>query len=249
MIIDATVASRDAGDKPPGMDLRRVADSIKVAFNTVRAIDSYQNPSVNMFFKSKKTQPIYEPNPKRGEWLQGLIAHIEKDKYLHWHNEIHAVSVFDDVHYDRADVDMLTPAMRKYVTTCLTDFGCKLKSGTNIIHKNLGITFILPKPSVLGASPFDITKHFPRNEGDIYIFTPTQAAAYLFDHIELETAVKCMSEMIKEQPINLLKLEDTIGKQSKRESYLQAMGHLTYCQRHVVEQPGMRFKRSLGSIF
>lgn len=202
-----------------------------------------------MFFKRKKTQHISEPDPKRDEWLHALAADIEKDKYLHWHEDINAISVFDDVKYDRADVDMLTPAMRKYITNYLVERGCKLKSGASVIHKALGLTFILPKPSVLGASPFDITRHFPRNDGDIYIFTPTQTAAYLFDHVDLESAVEQMSEMIKQQPVNLLKLEDAIGKQAKRQDYLQAMGYLTYCQRQSIEQPGMRFKRSLGSVF
>lgn len=202
-----------------------------------------------MFFKRKKNQSQEEPSLNKEQWFDRLIASIEKDKYLHWHSEINAISVFDDVKYDRADVDMLTPAMRKYIANYLVHRGCQLKSGTAIIHKDLDLTFILPKPSVLGASPFDITHHFPRNESDIYILTPTQSAAYLFDHIELDSAVESISKMIKKQPVNLLKLEDAIGTQVKRQAYLQAMGYLTYCQRQALEQPNMKFKRSLGSVF
>lgn len=183
------------------------------------------------------------------QWLQDLITLIDKNDYLMWHHDIRVISVFDDIKYDRSDIDILSPAMRKFAVNIFKEFDCQQSRGTRIDTPTKGLRIWLPKPSVLGASPFDITHHHTREKQDIYLLTPTQTAAYWFDHEPLQQAVDNIAEMVKQQPINLLKLSDMLHNKPERQDILQAFGYLRYCQRIAIEQPSMRFKRSLGSVF
>jgi hypothetical protein len=159
------------------------------------------------------------------------------------------ISVFDDVKYDRSDIDILGPGMRRYVTKFLTALDCKTRSGSCIVHRQSGLNCWLPKPSVLAASPFDITRYQPRDPEDIYILTPTQTAAYLFQHMDFDLAIIAIFEMIKTQPVNLLKLLDTLETHRERQYYAPVVRYLLDCQKQGVKQAGMKFKRSLGSVF
>lgn len=181
--------------------------------------------------------------------LSSLHEAISEDDYLFWVDSIHVLSVFDDIKYDRSDIDILSPAMRRYTAKFLKNQGYHQKSGQCFASKNGPHKLWMPKPSVLGASPFDITRYISREENDAYILTPTQTAAYLLDTLTLDTAVKEIALLIEQQPINLLKLRDHIPKYSDRNRYAEAFPYLRYCQRQVIENPRMRFKRSLGSVF
>ncbi len=182
------------------------------------------------------------------DWQASLIMAIERDPYLYWHQQLRIISVFDDVRYDRSDLDLLSPAMRQHIVKQLKQLGCKQARGQQLISPN-GNVLWMPKPSVLGSSTFDIGKYTKRAEHDIYILTPTQAAAYWLDNGELEPAVEAIANMIKQQPCNLRKIEDHIGSNPKRKAYIQAMPYLRKVLRESQEQPEMKFKRSLGSVF
>jgi hypothetical protein len=180
---------------------------------------------------------------------QQLITAIGKDDYLLWHESIRVISVFDDVKYDRSDIDILGPGMRRYVTKFLTGLGCKTRSGSCIVHRHSELNFLLPKPSVLASSPFDITRYQSRERKDIYILTPTQTAAYLFQHMDFDLAIIAIFEMIKTQPVNLLKLQDTLQHHRERQYYAPVLRYLLACQNQGVKQEQMKFKRSLGAFF
>lgn len=180
---------------------------------------------------------------------QKLIKAIGSNDYLLWHESLGVISVFDDIQYDRSDIDILGPGMRRYVSQFLTTLDCKARSGRCIVHRDSGVKFWLPRPSVLAASPFDITRYQPRDAGDIYILTPTQTAAYFFQQIDFDWAIIAIGEMIKSQPVNLLKLEDTLQHQRERSYYAPVLRHLLNCQKLWVKHNKMKFKRSLGSVF
>ena len=158
-------------------------------------------------------------------------------------------SVFEDVKYDRSDIDILGPGMRRYVTNFLTTLDCKTRSGRCIVHRHSGLNCWLPKPSVLAASPFDITRYRPREPKDIYILTPTQTAAYLFQHLDFDLAIIAIFEMIKTQPVNLLKLQDTLQHHHERHYYAPVLRYLLDCPQPGVPPGRMKFKRSLGAVF
>jgi hypothetical protein len=178
-----------------------------------------------------------------------LVEIIGGDEYLLWRDSIRVLSVFDDVRYDRSDIDLLGPGMRRYVSQVLTGLECKAKSGKCIEHSDADIKCWLPKPSVLAASPFDITRYQPREANDIYILTPTQTAAYFFQQLDFDLAIMAIGDMIESQPVNILKLLDTLNSRRERSYYAPVLRYLLDCQKQVVSQPGFKFKRTLGAIF
>ena len=91
-------------------------------------------------------------------------------------------SVFDDLYYDRADADMLSPAMRKHAIEKLKKIGFKQISGNVLEDRGADRRCLMPKSHALGASPFDITRYTPRRAQDFYILTPTQTACQFIDH-------------------------------------------------------------------
>lgn len=178
-----------------------------------------------------------------------IAVAASSDSYLHWVDEINVLSVFDDVLYDRSDIDILSPAMRHFAAKFLKHQGYKQINGQCFSSQDRKEKLWMPKPSVLAASPFDIARYVKRSEGDALILTPTQTAALLLDSLKLDKAVEAIVLLIEQQPINLLKLHDHIPEYHQRNAYVEAFPYLRYCQRKVVENPKMRFKRSLGSIF
>ena len=176
------------------------------------------------------------------DWQHALIEHVDADELLYWHADQRILSVFDDSRFDRSDIDILSPAMRQHVIASLKTLDCQLVRGNQLIAPH-GISLWMPKPSVLASSPFDATRYQRRASDDIYILTPTQAAAYQLEHCQLDIAVKAIADMMPEQPCNLRKLEDFITQDSARQRYLAAMPYLRNCLREAQEQPHMRFKR------
>jgi len=183
------------------------------------------------------------------EFEKNLIKAVNEDEYLLWHDSIRVISVFDDVKYDRSDIDLLGPGMRKHVTQFLKGLGCKAKSGKCIVHRDSEIKYWLPKPSLLAASPFDITRYQPRDANDIYVLTPTQTAAYFFQTIDFDLAILAIGDMIETQPVNILKLLDTLNSPQERTYYAPVLRYLLDCQKQIVKQPRVKFKRTLGVIF
>jgi hypothetical protein len=76
--------------------------------------------------------------------------------------QLRLISIFDDLKYDRADIDMISPAMRNYAVTKLGQFGFKQTSGNMLQHEEASIRCLIPKFHALGASPFDITRYTKR---------------------------------------------------------------------------------------
>ena len=68
---------------------------------------------------------------------------------------LRVISIFDDLKYDRADVDMMSPAMRNHAIARLDPLGFKQVSGTVLKHHASGVCCFIPKVYALGASPFD----------------------------------------------------------------------------------------------
>ena len=158
------------------------------------------------------------------------------------------ISVFDDLRYDRADVDMLSPAMRNHAIARLASLGFRQVSGTVVRHETTGVRCIMPKFHPLGASPFDITRYTPRGECDFYILTPTQTACQLVDWYSHVEAVERIKALITHQPINLYKLLDYLENTSAHQEFAKAIGHLRLVQREAVTSEPLRRRRALGSM-
>lgn len=187
---------------------------------------------------------------KNNPWFEQVIDGISADEYLYWLPEIGVISVYDDSLYDRSDLDILSPGMRSHIAQYLKQHDCRQKRGTCIAAPDSSRHFWLSKPSVLLAtSPYDATRYIPRKDGDVYILTPTQAAAYLLDNTSLQTAVAAIEELGKQQPMNIGKLEDYMPEHFDKPDCRGAFTYLRTQQKAVRAQPGKKFKRALGSFF
>ncbi|MGX9356946.1 hypothetical protein ACS3SW_17800 [Roseobacteraceae bacterium S113] len=156
------------------------------------------------------------------------------------------LSVFDDLRYDRADADMMSPAMRRHAFEKLSKIGFRQVSGTVLEQHGTGAKCILPKAHALGASPFDVTRYTPKGTADFYLLTPTQTACQFIDHYEHGEAVERIKALIGVQPVNLYKLMDYLEHTPAHRAALNAIGHLKFVQREAVASEPLRRRRALG---
>ncbi len=168
------------------------------------------------------------------------------DPYLYLPEKpLKVISVFDDLKYDRSDFDGLSPAMRRYVVKTLGSLGFKQKSGRVIAHAEHDIHCIMPKPSTLGASPFDVTRYTYKRERDFYVLTPTQTACIMVDRFPLQEAVDRIAALVSRQPINLFKLQDFLDARQAHQRFSEAIPYLKYKQRVAVEAQPLCHMKSL----
>ncbi|NRA29960.1 MAG: hypothetical protein HRU11_06820 [Parvularculaceae bacterium] len=167
--------------------------------------------------------------------------------YLHVADgDLQLLSVFDDLTYDRADADMLSPGMRMFLARTLKPLGFQQKSGNVFAERASGIRCLLPKSHALGASPFDILRYTDRKPGDYFVLTPTQVACQFIEHYDHEEAVARTKGLIRKHPINILKLMDYLERKPEHEIFQNAIGHLRFVQREAVESKDLRRLRPLG---
>ncbi|MEM0990987.1 MAG: hypothetical protein AAGK00_19130 [Pseudomonadota bacterium] len=160
--------------------------------------------------------------------------------------ELRIFSIFDDLKYDRADADMMSPGMRRHAIDKLAKLGFKQTAGTVLSHKDTGVRCLIPKFHALGASPFDITRYTKRGPHDFYILTPTQTACQFIDNYRIDEAAGRIKELMRIQPINLFRLVDYLERKPDHENFMMVIGHLKYTQRVAVESEPLRRRRALG---
>ncbi|MEL8055627.1 MAG: hypothetical protein AAGK66_05710 [Pseudomonadota bacterium] len=169
------------------------------------------------------------------------------DKYLFLADRhLRLISVFDDTSYDRADADMLSPPMRQYLAKVLAKNGFKQSSGTIFDNTALNVKCIIPKAHALGASPFDITRFTPRAEKDFYVLTPTQTACFFIDNYDVQDAFNRVVDLIRRQPINILKISDYLERKPSHLDFMSAIDQLRDIQKEAVADDKLRFMRALG---
>ncbi|MEM9059103.1 MAG: hypothetical protein AAGD13_01455 [Pseudomonadota bacterium] len=155
------------------------------------------------------------------------------------------ISVFDDLRYDRADLDLLSGPMRSRVIQRLAPLGFSQRTGSVIENKEDDVRMLLPKFKALGASPFDATRDTARREQDYFILTPTQAACTIIDGYPLDDAVKRLEEMVVKHPVNLLRLFDFLEQKQSHQAFKKAIGPLMAMQREAVRQSPLKERRAL----
>jgi len=174
--------------------------------------------------------------------LDGLSA----DPYLSLADEkLRLISVFDDLKYDRADMDMMSGPMRQRVVEKLHPFGFRQVSGRVLENRDLDVRMVMPKFRALGASPFDATRDEDRRAQDYFILTPTQTACVFVDHYPTDQAVEAVKGLVVHQPINLLRISDFLDKSERHQAFSKAIGHLRFVQREAVEAEPLCRRRAL----
>ncbi|MEM6941016.1 MAG: hypothetical protein AAF509_12900 [Pseudomonadota bacterium] len=155
------------------------------------------------------------------------------------------ISVFDDLKYDRADLDALSGPMRSRALTKLTPLGFRQVSGHRFENADEDIKIHLPKFRALGASPFDAMHELELRAQDFAILTPTQTACQFIDAYPIEDAVERIKELMSKHPINLLRIFDFLERKPAHEAFRETVGHLKFVQRTAVEAEPLRSRRAL----
>lgn len=182
--------------------------------------------------------------PPSEDWLREILH--SSDPYLYvLPPPIPAISIFDDLRFDRSDIDNLSPGMYRYVNDTLCSVGFKRMSGRCFGHETYAIKCIIPQARVQGASPFHATHYLKKSESDFYILTPTQCAALIIEEYKLEQAVTHLVELIHHHPINLFKIKDHLESKDRHQQFLQAIPHLKYTQRIAVSSPPLSLLKTL----
>lgn len=177
-----------------------------------------------------------------GERLRVLSA----DPYLYLADEaLQLVSVFDDLKYDRADMDALSGPMRRRIVAKLKPLGFRQVSGGTLENAELDVRMHMPKFRALGASPFDAIRDTPRREQDYYILTPTQTACQVIENYPTGQAVKMLETLVRRQPINILRLTDYLEKSDTHKDFMGMAGHLMAIQKAAVAEEPLRSRRAL----
>jgi hypothetical protein len=178
--------------------------------------------------------------------LAQRIRTLDTDPYLSVADaDLRLISVFDDLRYDRADLDMVSPSMRRRALNRLVPLGFKQISGLMMENKAEDIRILLPKFHALGASPFDATRHTSRRAQDYFILTPTQTACQIIDAYPLDEAVDRIKALIVKHPINLYRLFDYLERKPEHQAFKGAIGHLKFVQREAVEKEPLKSRRAL----
>lgn len=177
--------------------------------------------------------------------MNETLARI-KSPYLNiYQSPVNMISVFDDLRYDRADADLLSPGMRNHVDKKLTSAGFKQESGRVFQHSDNGIRCIIPKSHALGASPFDITRYTPKEEADYYILTPTQTACQFIRYLSVQKAVESIDQLVKTQPVNLIRIGDYLDYESNYKAFAGAIPHLQRQQKAALASTSLAKMRAL----
>ena len=175
-----------------------------------------------------------------------IVSRIEADPYLAIADtKERLISIFDELRYDRADADIMSPPMRNRIVGRLAPLGFRQVSGSVIENKTADIRLIFPKFRALGASPFDAIRDTRRRAQDWFILTPTQTACQFIDTYPLEDAVERITKLIAQHPINIYRLMDYLERKERHQAFLPAIGHLKYVQRDAISREPLATRRAL----
>ncbi|MEM9358816.1 MAG: hypothetical protein AAGB04_21755 [Pseudomonadota bacterium] len=174
------------------------------------------------------------------------IRLINADPYLCVADEtLRLISVFDDLKYDRSDLDIVSGPMRLRALDKLKPLGFVQVSGSVFENKTDDIRCILPKFRALGASPFDVTRNVKRRTQDYFVLTPTQAACQIINYYPLDKAVALLETLVVKHPVNLLRVFDFLEANPAHQSFGKCIGHLIRLQRDAVATEPLKTRRAL----
>ncbi|WP_251374106.1 hypothetical protein [Ponticoccus alexandrii] len=193
---------------------------------------------------SPPPKPVQHPPDPEAE--QALAAVLERDPYLCLADQgLRLVSVFDDLRYDRADMDMLNGPMRSRLVTALAALGIRQATGSRLDSPTTGLRLHMPKFRALGASPFDALRDTAREPKDYAVLTPTQAACAIIEAHATDDAVRLLERLVQTHPVNLLRIFDYLDRSPAHEAFRPAIGHLVPIQRAAIRSSPLKDRRAL----
>lgn len=195
-------------------------------------------------WKTDDTAQTVPVQPRVG--FAECLSVLNADPYLMVADaELRLISVFDDLYYDRADLDMLSAPMRRRALSKLAPLGFVQRSGSVIENRDEDIRIHLPKFRALGASPFDALRETPMRPQDFALLTPTQAAAQLIATHPIETAKERVAAIVVKHPVNLLRLFDFQEPGPSQAPVREMLGELVTLQGAAVANEPLKSRRAL----
>ncbi|MEM9734291.1 MAG: hypothetical protein AAF903_12525 [Pseudomonadota bacterium] len=186
--------------------------------------------------------PVQAYDPGIAHCLEKLSA----DPYIKLADgDLRFISVFDDLHYDRADMDLLSEPMRRHAINKLLPFGYFQSSGSVIEHRKSGARIHMPKFRVLGCSSFDTLRETKMGQQDYALLTPTQAAAQIITRYPVQAAKERVAALIVHHPANLLRLFDSVEPGPNQSAIRSMLGELVHLQKKSIAQTSLGSRRAL----
>lgn len=173
---------------------------------------------------------------------------FKHDNFFYYGEPLHIVSVFDDTHYDRSDIDILNSAQRKFLLKQLKKYDYAWKSGRVLHSTKCSVLFTFPKMSVLGASPLDALKYEKSSDKNIVVVTPTQFCAQCIKELDEINGPLVIKELIEKHPVNLLKLRDHLSYTEFHEKYQRMLPELIAHQKKAISSGKLKYKRHIGQV-
>ncbi len=173
---------------------------------------------------------------------------FEHDNFFYYGEPLHIVSIFDDTHYDRSDIDILNSAQREFLLKQLKKYDYSWKSGRVLHSSSCAVLFTFPKMSVLGASPLDALKYEKSSDKNIVVLTPTQFCAHCIKNLDEDKGLVVIKELIEKHPVNLLKLRDHLSYTDLHEKYQRMLPELMSHQKEAVSSGKLKHKRHIGQM-
>jgi len=179
-----------------------------------------------------------------------MLDELGQDKnFVYITSPDNILSVFDHTNYDRSDLEILSVPQRKYTEKKLKKFGYKFKTGRVLISNEYTQKFRIPKQSIISSNPYDILRYEKRDDQDIFILTPTQAACYIITHYESVQLMQKLKALIEKQPVNLKKIYDHSRFEKCKDSYYSIYRELQNFQDDLVKNSKLKYKNHLGKFF
>ncbi|MBS9777320.1 MAG: hypothetical protein KGV50_01025 [Gammaproteobacteria bacterium] len=196
--------------------------------------------------KNARKEQAFCEAPQAIAPLDTELSDLHSDKYLYWHAPpLRVISIFDEIKYDRSDLDIVSLGMRRHAIKKLHKFGFTQKSGHVLLQPETGIQCVIPKFVALGASPFSATRYHQRNEYDYWVFTPVQATCFIIENMPFDEAIVRIEDLLRKQPINLYKVIDFLERKSTHQPYHQALKELYELQKELVEKEPLKLMKAL----
>ena len=175
---------------------------------------------------------------------------FEKDFYVRVSPLYNIFTVFDDIHYNDNDYEMLSPPQRNQVIETLKANDHVQDTGKTLKDNSTGRIVRLVQTASQGVSPLhEFEKHY--NQTDVFVTTPGTYFLFLIKQLFMkqndETLLKELEDLITTHPVNLIQLLYHSKKDDFHLLFHDKIDHFKALQNEAVNGP-LSNKKALGKL-
>lgn len=179
------------------------------------------------------------------------LEQLNEDKYLsYFAADINIIVIYEHYRYDSSDYDSLNTPQINYLLDKVAELNPSAKSGRKIELEKIEKILVFPKPSILGASSFDVLRYEKQDDSFIYVLTPTQAACYFLTLEDEESSKELLTVLLSKHPVNLKKIAFQVRTEyAFRQRFNDLKSELTALQLKTVQLLEEKGQSHLGRVF